>query len=142
VLQVRQQGLPVLSAVDGTIGNALDLDGYPIRPFVVDGDRVYTAGVIPMEPSTGALVGGDIAVQTAQVLDNLTTILEAAGSSLADVLVVDVVLADVKRDFPAFNALYAERFVPPYPARRTIGGHLALAGLLIEIQVVARRAEP
>jgi 2-iminobutanoate/2-iminopropanoate deaminase len=120
------------------IGNALDLLGYPIRPAVVDCDRVYTAGVIPMDPTTGELVKGDVGVQTAQAIDNLATILEVAGSSLDDVLVVDIVLADVSRDFSGFNAVYAERFAAPYPARRTIGAHLALPGLLIEIQAVAR----
>jgi enamine deaminase RidA (YjgF/YER057c/UK114 family) len=119
------------------IGNALDLIGYPIRPVVVDGDRAYTAGVIPIDPATGDLLGGDITAQTSRVLDNLQQVLHSVGCDFADVLVVDVVLAEVDRDFAAFNAVYADRFASPYPARRTIGARLALPGLLIEVQAIA-----
>jgi 2-iminobutanoate/2-iminopropanoate deaminase len=119
--------------------NALNLEGYPISPFVVDGDRVYTAGIIPIDPNSGEVVTGDIRVQTARALDNLEEILARAGARLDDVLVVDVVLSDVA-DFDGFNEVYAARFAAPHPARRTIGGQLALPGLLIEVQAVARIA--
>lgn len=121
------------------VGNALDLDGYPVSAAVVVGDRIETAGVIPTDPATGELVSGDIVTQTERVLDNLELILAAAGTDLDGLVFVDVVLADVERDFADFSASYAERIGPPHPARRTIGGRLALPGMLVELRATAHR---
>lgn len=122
-----------------TVGNALDLPEYPISPVAIHGDLVITAGVIPIDPATGNLVEGDAGIQAAQAIDNLAAILAAAGAGLADVLMVDVVLADAERDFADFNAVYEKWFSAPYPARRTIGARLAMPGLLVEIQAMSRR---
>ena len=121
------------------VGNALDLDGYPVSPAWAVGDRVETAGVIAVDPRSGEVVPGDVAAQTAQAIDNLASVLEAAGCALDEVVWVDVVLADAQRDFAAFNDVYAERFRSPYPARRTVGAQLALPELLVEIRAVAVR---
>ena len=122
-----------------SVGNALDFPGFPLSPAVVDGDRVFTAGLIPIDPASGDLVGSDIDSQAAQVIDNLEVVLAAAGSDLDHVLHVDIQLAELDRDFAAFNQVYAARFTEPYPARRTIGARLAMAGLLIEMQAIAVR---
>jgi 2-iminobutanoate/2-iminopropanoate deaminase len=111
----------------------------PYSPVVVSGDIVYTAGQVAFD-SEGVLVSGGIEEQTRQALDNLERSLAAAGCGLAEVVKVTAFLADLA-DFEAFNRVYAERFAAPYPARSTIGVRLA-DGLLVEIEAVARRAEP
>lgn len=122
-----------------SVGNALDLPGYPVSPAVGAGNLLYTAGVIASSPLTGEIASGDITSQTHLVLDNLQAVLQAAGSTLADLVFVDVLLRDVARDFAAFNEVYAQRIGEP-PARRTHGAVLALPELLVEISAVAVRA--
>ena len=120
------------------VGNALDLPGYPVTAAVASGQLLFTAGVIALDPHSGDLIPGDVAAQTQQVLDNLEAVLVAGGSSLGDLLFVDVLLRDVERDFAAFNAVYSARLPDP-PARRTYGVVLALPELLVEISAVALR---
>ena len=120
------------------VGNALDLPGYPISAAVATDGLVHTAGLIAIDPVTGAVVEGDVTVQTNQVLDNLEAVLAASGVGLADLVFVDVVLSEVERDFAAFNAAYSARVLDA-PARRTVGARLALPGLLVEINAVATR---
>jgi len=86
----------------------------PVGPYsqaiAAQGRMVFVAGQIPLDPSTGALVGGDdVAAQTEQVLANLEAILKAAGASFADVVKTTVFLADMN-DFGAMNAVYAKAF--------------------------------
>lgn len=119
------------------VGNALDLPGYPIAPAVRYGGLIETAGVIPIEPETGELLVGGIEELTRLAIDNLERILLAAGSSMTQILFVDVVLADPAQDFDGFNAVYAERFDGYQPARRTIGGQLVLPGLRVEMRATA-----
>ena len=111
----------------------------PYSPVVVSGDIVYTSGQVAFD-SAGVLVSGGIEEQTRQVLDNLERSLAAGGCALDDVVKITAFLADLA-DFEAFNRVYTERFAPPYPARSTVGVRLA-DGLLVEIEAVARRAEP
>ena len=111
--------------------------GPPYSPVVVAGDLVFTAGQVAFDAS-GGLIAGGVEDQTDQVLDNVERCLAAAGCSMDDVVKVTVFLSEL-RDFDAFNRVYARRFVPPYPARSTIGAQLA-DGLLVEIEVVARRS--
>jgi 2-iminobutanoate/2-iminopropanoate deaminase len=97
---------------------------------------VYTAGQIALDPATGELVAGGVEEQTRQVLTNLQNVLEAAGSSLANVVKTTVFLKDMS-DFPKMNPVYAEFFGENPPARSTV----AVAGLpkggLVEIEAVA-----
>jgi 2-iminobutanoate/2-iminopropanoate deaminase len=109
----------------------------PYSPVVVSGDHVFTAGQVASGPD-GRIVDGGIQEQTRQVLDNVERCLAAAGASLDDVVKVTAFLADLG-DFAAYNAVYAERFSAPYPARSTVGVSLA-PGLLVEIEVIARVA--
>lgn len=118
-------------------GDALDLPDYPISPAIRVGDRVETAGILPIDPVTGELASADVTTQTRLALDNLVRVLEAAGSSWDDVLLLDVVLADADRDFAAFAATYGDWVGSHHPARRTIGAVLALPGLLIEVRASA-----
>ena len=108
----------------------------PYSSVVVDGDLVYTAGQVGFDQE-GKLVPGGIEEQVQQALENLAASLRAAGASLEDVLKVNVYLADLA-DFPGLNAVYSEFFPQPYPARTTVGVSLP-AGLLVEVEAVARR---
>lgn len=110
---------------------------FPYSPVVIAGELVYTAGQVAVD-ERGELVPGGIEEQTGRVLDNVERCLEAAGCSMDDVVKVTAFLADFG-DFAGFNRVYAERFTPPQPARSTVGVRLA-EGLLVEIEVVARRA--
>jgi 2-iminobutanoate/2-iminopropanoate deaminase len=82
---------------------------------------------------------GDIASETRRTLQNIQAILEAAGSSLRDVVRVGVFLADIK-DFDAMNAVYSEFFSQDPPARTTVGAQLPK--IKVEIDCIARVSKP
>ncbi len=84
------------------------------------GNTVYLSGQIPLDPDSGELVTGDIAVQIRQVFDNLTAVAEAAGGSLDDAVKLTVYLTDLGH-FSAVNEITAEYFSEPYPARAAVG---------------------
>lgn len=97
---------------------------------------VFVSGQIPIDPSTGELVLGDIASQTARVLDNLKAILDAAGSSLERAVKVSVFLKDMG-EFAAMNAVYAKYFPAAPPARATVQVARLPRDVSVEIDVVA-----
>jgi len=99
------------------------------------GPLIFTAGMGPFDPVTGAVVDGAIEEQTARTLLNLRAVLEEGGSSLKEVVKVTVHLQDVNRDFAGFDGVYRSYFEAPYPVRTTVGS--ALVGILIEMDVVA-----
>jgi 2-iminobutanoate/2-iminopropanoate deaminase len=109
----------------------------PYSPVVVSGDHVFTAGQVGFD-ADGNVVAGGIAEQTRQALENVRLCLEAAGSSLANVVKVSAFLADLG-EFEGYNAVYREYFDEPYPARTTVQVGLP-AGILVEIEAVARRS--
>lgn len=94
---------------------------------------VFVAGQRPADPKTGEIAEG-IAAQTRQVIENLASVLETAGSSLEDVVRSTVYLSDIKY-FAEMNAVYEQLMPKPYPARTTIGTQLR--GILVEIDVIA-----
>jgi reactive intermediate/imine deaminase len=91
----------------------------PYSQGVRAGNTVYLSGQIPLDPGSGTLVEGDIATQTRRVFDNLKAVCEAAGGSLADIVRVGIYVTDLA-NFATVNAVMAEYFAPPYPARSTI----------------------
>lgn len=91
----------------------------PYSQAVKINDTVYFSGQIPLDPATGELVTGDITAQTRRVFDNLTAVAKAAGGSLADIVRVGIYVTDLG-NFAAVNAVMAEYFAQPYPARSTI----------------------
>ena len=109
---------------------------FPYSPVVVSGDLVVTAGQVANDAS-GNVVADDIEGQTRQVLDNIRACLAAAGCGLEDVIKVNAFLTDLG-NFEIYNAVYREYFSAPYPARTTVGVALA-PGLLVEVEVIARR---
>ena len=98
------------------------------------GDLVYTAGMGPLDPETGAVVGDTIEEQTELTIDNLSAVLEAAGTSLDHAVKATVHLQDLG-DFAAFNRVYERRFGDPKPVRTTVGSDLL--GIMVEIDLVA-----
>ena len=102
--------------------------------IVAEGRFVYVSGQGALRD--GEVTGATIEAQTRIVLDNVTAVLESAGAGLADVVQCRVFLADTA-DFRAMDAVYAEYFPPPRPARTTVGVALPLPGMLVEIDCVA-----
>lgn len=96
---------------------------------------VYLSGQIPLDPATGQLVEGDIGVQTRRVFDNLKAVCEAAGASLDDVVRVGIYLMDLS-DFAQVNAVMAEYFQAPYPARSTIQVSGLPRGARVEVDAI------
>ena len=99
------------------------------------GDFIFASGQIPIDPASGEFVGGDICNQTRRVMENLTAVLEASGSCLANVVKATVFLGNID-DFAEFDKTYREYFPGKPPARSTFG--VSLAGpLAVEIEVIA-----
>jgi 2-iminobutanoate/2-iminopropanoate deaminase len=108
----------------------------PYSQAVVCGDLVFTAGQIPIDPASGEFVRGGIAAQTEQVLKNLSAVLEAAGSSLANVVKVTVFLEDMDQ-FGAMNEVYARFFPVDPPARSAIEASELPKRVGVEMECVA-----
>jgi 2-iminobutanoate/2-iminopropanoate deaminase len=102
------------------------------------GSLLFLAGQAPFDPATNELVGGPIETQAARVLDNLRSVVEAAGGRLEDAVRVGVFLADMA-DFAGFNEVYRRYFREPYPARTTVQSDLP--GFAIEIDAVVALAD-
>lgn len=114
----------------------------PIGPYSVAAlddasGLLFLSGQTPIDPATGALVDGDVGVQTRRVFTNLERVLAAAGASLTDVIKVNVYLTSMG-DFPALNEVYADVFEAPYPARTTVAVAELPLGAQVEIELVAR----
>ena len=99
------------------------------------GDTVYFSGQIPLDPATGELVGGDIAAQARRAFDNLAAVCAAAGGTLDDIVRVGLYLTDLGQ-FAQVNAVMAECFKAPYPARSTIGVSALPGGASFEVDAV------
>ena len=97
---------------------------------------VYTSGQIPIDPATGKFVEGGIKEQTRQSLLNVKAILEEAGLTMANVVKTTVFMAEMN-DFADMNAIYAEFFSEPYPARSAVAVKSLPKGALVEIEAVA-----
>jgi len=110
----------------------------PVGPYnqaIVAGNTIYVAGQGPIDPKTGKVVIGTIEEQATLTFENIKAILDAAGSSLSDVVQVTAYLADLG-DFSKYNEIYKKYFTEPYPARATVGCQL-LMHTFIEIACVA-----
>jgi len=109
----------------------------PYSPGIVYQGLLFVSGQGATNPATGRLAGLDVESQTEQALQNVRSILEAAGSRLDCVLRCGVFLVDM-RDFPAMNAVYQRVFGDHRPARTTVGvAGLPAQGLRVEIDAVA-----
>ena len=111
----------------------------PYSQAIKVGNLVYTSGQIPINPATGNFVEGGIKEQTRQSLTNVRAILEEAGLTMANVVKTTVFMADMN-DFADMNAVYADYFSEPYPARSAVAVKTLPKGALLEIEVVAEIA--
>ena len=111
----------------------------PYSQAIVADGFVFVAGQAAVNPSTNEMELGDVGSETRRTLQNIRAILEAAGSSLRDVVRVGVFLADIK-DFDAMNAVYGEFFPQDQPARTTVGAQLPK--IKVEIDCIARLSKP
>ena len=108
----------------------------PYSQAIQVGNLVFTSGQIPIDPATGVFVEGGVKEQTRQSLLNVKAILEEAGLTMGDVMKTTVFMADMN-DFADMNAVYAEFFIEPYPARSAVAVKTLPKGALVEIEVVA-----
>ena len=112
----------------------------PLGPYsqaIIEGEFIFVAGQGCTNPLTGKLERGDVRSETKQVFANLEAILQAAGSSLGDVVKCNVYLRDIN-DFTAMNEVYATHFTAPFPARTTIQAGALPGGIAVEIECIAR----
>lgn len=108
----------------------------PYSQAVCAGDLVFVSGQIPLDPKTMELVGDDVARQAEQVLENLTAVLAAAGSSLASTVKVTVFLTDLST-FGAMNEVYGRYFSDHPPARACVEVSRLPKDVLVEMDAVA-----
>jgi 2-iminobutanoate/2-iminopropanoate deaminase len=112
----------------------------PYSQAIKAGGMIFASGQIPLDPVTMQMVDGEIAAQTEQVLNNMSEVLQAAGSSLQQVVKTTVYLADMK-DFAAMNEVYAKFFGDTRPARSTVQAARLPRDARVEIDVIALAEE-
>ena len=105
---------------------------------IVSGDHIFCSGQVPLDPESGELISGSVADETRRCMDNLSAVLEEAGSSLENVVKVNAYLADIG-DFAEFNEAYSAYFPSQPPARAAVGVSGLPKGARVEIECVARR---
>jgi len=110
----------------------------PYSQAIDIGNLVFTSGQIPLDPRTGEIPEG-IEEQTQQVLNNVQSILEAAGLEMKDVVKTTVFIKDMNQ-FAAMNEVYKTFFVEPYPARSTVEVARLPKDVLVEIETITLRS--
>jgi 2-iminobutanoate/2-iminopropanoate deaminase len=108
----------------------------PYSQAVKVGNLVFTSGQIPLNPSTGELVNSDVKAAARQSLENVKAVLEAAGTSLENVVKVVVFLSDIN-DFAAVNEVYGQYFTEKMPARSAVQVARLPKDALVEIEAIA-----
>ena len=109
----------------------------PYSQAIQIGDLLFVSGQVPIDPSTGAIVEGDIKAQAQQSLNNLKAILNAAGTNMGAVVKTTVFLADMN-DFAAMNEVYAQFFQEPFPARSAVQVGRLPKDAKVEIEAIAQ----
>ncbi len=112
------------------------VEGLPFSPAIRVGNVIYLSGQLGNRIGTRELVSGGITPETRQTMENIRTVLDAAGSSLDRVFKCTVFLADIA-DYPAMNAVYASYFPNNPPARSTVAGSGLALGARVEIECMA-----
>ena len=108
----------------------------PYSQAVRTGDLLFLSGQIPLDPATGQMADGDIAVQTRRVMDNLAAVLASAGLSFANVVRTTIYLADLS-DFAKVNDVYGSYLTEPFPARATVQVARLPRDARVEIDAIA-----
>lgn len=109
----------------------------PYSQAILSGDTLYVSGNIPVNPSDGGIPDG-IEAQTKQVFENMKAVLKEAGMDFSDVVKTTAFLTDLD-NFVAFNALYSDYFIAPYPARSCVEVSKLPKGVLVEVECVAKK---
>ncbi|WP_052731212.1 RidA family protein [Spirosoma radiotolerans] len=110
---------------------------YPFSPGVISNGLLFVSGQVGTDPQTGKLVSGGVEAETTQTIQNIKTVLEAAGASLDDVVSVTVYLSNMD-DFSKMNAIYKQFFKEgTYPARTTVGVAKLVFGSSVEMTMTA-----
>jgi 2-iminobutanoate/2-iminopropanoate deaminase len=114
----------------------------PIGPYsqaIDTGSLLFCSGQIPLDPASGSIVGeGEVEAQTRQVMKNISEVLKQAGVGFSQVVKTTIFLKNMS-DFPKVNAIYAEFFQAPFPARSTVEVARLPKDVLVEIEVTAAR---
>ena len=109
----------------------------PYSQAIQIGDLLFVSGQVPIDPSTGAIVEGDVKAQAQQSLNNLKAILNAAGTNMGAVVKTTVFLADMN-DFAAMNEVYAQFFQEPFPARSAVQAARLPKYAKVEVEAIAQ----
>ncbi|RQG99230.1 RidA family protein [Natrarchaeobius oligotrophus] len=109
----------------------------PFSQGLVDDGTVYVSGQGPIDPETGDIVGDDIEAETHRTMKNIGAVLEAAGSSLDDVVKATVFVQDMD-NYDAINGVYESYLSEPYPARSAVQVEDLPVDIGVEIEVIAR----
>ncbi|RMX90406.1 hypothetical protein D0869_00131 [Hortaea werneckii] len=113
----------------------MGLKGIYSQAIVANG-TVYCSGSVAMDPATGQIIDGDVGAHTHQCIKNLTNVLEAAGTTIENVVKVNVFLADMK-DFAAMNEVYAQYWGEQKPCRTCVAAKQLPRGTDVEIECIA-----
>ena len=108
----------------------------PYSQAVRSGSLVFCSGQIPLDPKSGEIVGGDIAVQTRRVMDNIAALLRAEGLSFDNIVKTTIFLTNLG-DFQVVNQIYGSYFKNDPPARSTVQIAALPRGANVEIEVIA-----
>ena len=108
----------------------------PIAQAVKCGQFLFVSGQGPLDPATKEVISADLAEQTRVTLDNMRAVLEAAGTSIENVVKVGVFLRNMD-DFPVFNKVFKEYFKGVQPARTTVEAAAPRKGVNVEIDCIA-----
>jgi 2-iminobutanoate/2-iminopropanoate deaminase len=108
----------------------------PFCQATVANGLIYTSGAMPFSPADGSLIPGGVKEQTRQTLENLKSVVEAAGSSMGHILQITVYLTDMEK-FGEMNEVYGTYFKGEYPARVTVGVSSLAKCAMVEMQAVA-----
>ena len=110
----------------------------PYSQAIDCGELVFLSGQIPLVPETGLVAEGGLEAQAHQMFANIKAVLAEAGMSLSNVVKTTVFMTDLSQ-FAAFNAIYAEYFKAPYPARSCVEVSALPKGVLVECELIAKR---
>ncbi len=108
----------------------------PYSQAIHSGNLIFCAGQAALDPATGKLIEGGVQEQTRRVLQNLSVVLQAAGSSMSQIVKTTVFMVNLD-DFKAMNEVYAQFFPSAPPARSTVQVSRLPAGALVEIEAIA-----
>jgi len=108
----------------------------PYSQAVICGNLLFCSGQIPLDPTSGEMVNGDITLQTGQVMNNIAAVLSTSGTGFDNVVKTTIYLVDMA-DFAALNEVYGRCFPNHKPARSTVAVRSLPRGALVEIEVIA-----